>query len=192
MNRIFLVFCLCGAAYAGTLEDYAAGRGGLRALLERQPLFILTPSYQGSVSLAYQRGTPGKDAPKKRELHFTAFTPDGSLHGEPDCPYPKLPAVVEAHSFGGHGFGTGVFAFADSAPTVERLSGCATLKDLLAAVPGLVRVFSEDDARPGYWFNWFYLADNGQLQVVLLTAGDDADGRLVRMEIWTGSIPPRK
>lgn len=192
MNRAFFVLLFCGAAFAGTLDDYAAGRGRLRALLEREPLFILTPSYQGSVSLAYHRGPREKDAPKKRDLHFTAFTPDGSHYGEPDCPHPELPAIVEATPLKGHGFGTGVFAFSESAPAVERLSGCATLKDLRESVPNLVHVFSEEETLPGYWFNWFYLADDGQIHVTLLSVGTDADGKLVCMEIWTGTIPQRK
>lgn len=188
----FLLFLFCGAAFAGTLADYAAGHGSLHALLEREPLFILTPSYQGSVSLAYHRGAREKDAPTKRDLHFTGFTPDGSRYGEPDCPHPKLRAIVEATPLKDHGFGTGAFAFSAFSPAVDRLSDCATLNDLRAAVPHLVRVSSEGGVRPGYWFNWFHLAEDGQIQVVLLTAGDDADGKLVRMEIWTGSIPPRK
>ncbi len=192
MNRAFLVLLICGAAFAGTLEDYASGRGSLHALLTRESLFILTPSYQGSVSLVYHRGPHEKDAPKKRVLHFTAFIPDGSHYGETDCPQPKLPTIVEATPLKDHGFGTGVFAFSESAPTTEQLSGCATLKDLRVAVPDLVRIFSEDETHPGYWFNWFNLADDGQIQVVLLTAGDDADGKLVHMKIWTGTIPPRK
>jgi len=192
MKRMLLAILLCGAAIAGPPEEYAAGRGSLKALLQNEPLFLLTPTYKGSVSLVHHHGPCDRDAPKKRELHFTAFTPDGSRYGEPDCPHPKLPAIVEASPLEGHGFSTGVFAFKESAPAIERLAGCTSLKDLRAAVPDLIRVFSEDETRPGYWFNWFYLADDGQIHVVLLTAGDDADGKLNRMEIWTGILPPRK
>ena len=192
MKRAIIILLLCSAALAGTPEEYASGRGSLRALLQEMPLFILTPTYKGTVSLVHQRGTRAKDAPTKRDLHFTAFTPDGSRYGEPDCPQPKLPAIIEASPLEGHGFSTRTIAFSETAPTVARLSDCTTLKELRIAVPDLVRVFSEDETHPGYWFNWFYLADDGQLQVVLLTAGDDPDGKLVRMEIWTGTIPPRK
>ncbi len=155
VKRAIFILLLSSAALAGTPEEYAAGRGSLRALLQNEPLFILTPTYKGTVSLVHHRGTRDKGAPTKRDLHFTAFTPDGSRYGDPDCPHPKLPAVVEASPLEGHGFSTGVFAFSESAPTADRLSGCTTLKDLRAVVPDLVRVFSEDETRPGYWFNWF-------------------------------------
>lgn len=192
MKRAIIILLVCGAALAGKPEEYAAGRGNLRALLQNEPLFILTPTYKGTVSLVHHRGTRDKEAPTKRILHFTAFTPNGSRYSEPDCPHPKLPAIVEVFPLEGHGFSTGAFAFSGSAPSAERLAGCTTLKDLRAAVPDLVRVFSEDETHPGYWFNWFELADDGQLRITLLTVGDDSDGKLVRIEIWTGTIPQRK
>jgi hypothetical protein len=192
MKRMLLAILLCNAAIAGSPEQYAAGRGSLKALLQNEPLFLLTPTYKGSVSLVHHHDPRDKDVPKQRELHFTAFAPDGSRYGEPDCPHPKLPAVFEASPLEGHGYSTDVFAFSESAPAVERLAACTTLKDLRAAVPNLVHVFSEDEARPGYWYNWFYLADDGQLHVTLLSVGDDENGKLIRMEIWAGTIPLRK
>lgn len=192
---VVLTLLLAGGVGAGTLEEYAAGRGNLRSLLERHALFILTPSYQGSVSLVYHRGPRKKDAPKKRDLHFTAFTPDAARYGETDCPKPKLPAILEATPLEDHGFGTGVVAFSESAPAVERLSRCTTLKDLQAEVPGLVHhSLDEEEAKEddtsGFWFNWFQLEKDGQVQVVMLDVHNDAEGRLISMEIWTGTLPP--
>jgi hypothetical protein len=192
MKRALIIIWLCGAAVAGTPEEYAAGQGSLGALLKNQPLFILTPAYKGTVSLVHHRGARDKEAPAKRDLNFTAFTPDGSRYGEPDCPKPKLPAIVEASPLEGHGFGTGIFAFSESAPSVKQLSDCTTLKELRKTVPGLIRDSSEGETQRGYSFNWFHLTADGQLHVTLLEAGADADGKLVRVEIWTGTIPPPK
>ncbi len=192
MKRALLLLLLSGAALGGAVEDYAAGHGNLHALLKNESLFVLTPSYKGTVSLVHHQGSRDKDAPTKRDLNFTAFTPDGSRYGEPDCPHPKLPAVIETTPLDGHGFGTGTFAFSGTAPTVKNLIACTTLKDLKKAVPELVRVYSEDSVHPGYWFNWFHLADDGRLQVLLLRVVDDADGKLELMEIWSGILPPDK
>jgi len=78
MKRMLLTILFCGAAIAGTPEHYAAGRGSLKALLENEPLFHLTQTYKRSVSRVHHHGPRDKDASKERELHFTAFTPDGS------------------------------------------------------------------------------------------------------------------
>ncbi|HET6408205.1 MAG TPA: hypothetical protein VFG14_10025, partial [Chthoniobacteraceae bacterium] len=78
-----------------------------------------------------------------------------------------------------------------AAPAVGQLTACRTLQDLQAAVPNLIHVSSENEDRPGYWFNWFSLADDGRIHVVLLTAGDDAEGKLKSLEIWSGTLPPR-
>ena len=182
----------CGASVAGTLEEYASGQGGLESLLKNEQLFVLTPSYKGKAALVYQRGTSDNEPPSERELHFTAFTPDGSRYSEPDSPHPKLPAIVEATPLEGHGFGTGEFAYRADAPSVESLSDCKTLKELFVAVPGLVRVSSEGSELPEYFFNWFSLSKEGLLNVVLLSVECGPKGTLKRVEIWRGILPPSK
>lgn len=192
MKTALLLVILCGASLAGTLEDYAAGQGRLESLLNNQQLFILTPSYKGKATLVYQRDTKDKEFPSERELHFTAFTPDGSRYGEPDCPHPKLPAIVEATPLDGHGFGTGAFAYLEDAPTIESLSGCTTIKELKDAVPDLVRVYSEGPELPEYFFNWFSLSKEGLLNVVLLSVECGPKGTLKQVKIWRGTLSPSK
>jgi hypothetical protein len=188
---LFLVL-LCGASLAGSLEEYAAGQGRLESLLKNEQLFILTPSYKGKATLVYQRDTKDKESPAERELHFTAFTPDGSRYSEPDCPHPKLPAIVEATPLDGHGFGTGAFAYSADAPTIESLSGCTTIKELKEAVPDLVRVSSEGPELPEYFFNWFSLSKEGLLNVVLLSVECGPKGTLKQVKIWRGTLSPSK
>jgi hypothetical protein len=100
-------FVLINSANSDTLEHDAIGSAGLRTLLrnealgtraltppEKQPYFILTPSYSGTVSLAYYRGTI-QETTKKRNIHFVAFTRATAFYDEPDCRQPRLPAIFE-------------------------------------------------------------------------------------------------
>jgi hypothetical protein len=75
---------------------------------------------------------------------------------------------------------------------VKRLSACKTLNALKLSVPNLVSVFDEENPHPGVWYNWFRLADDGRLKVVLLKAVNRDSGALTSMEIWSGTLAPRK
>lgn len=200
-----LLLMLSWPAYAETLGQEAMGRASLGMLLgnrligaesqippEKQPFFILAPSYSGSVVLSYHWGT-GEGAAKKRDIQFSAFTRATDHYDEPDCAKPRIPAIFEFIKDVWGKLTYGEFAFsAKSIPSVKRLAACKTLNDLETVIPGLVSVFDEDNPHSGVWYNWFTLTDIAQLKVVLLKARNDAQGRLTSMEIWDGTLSPQK
>jgi len=198
----FLVSVLSGFACAETLGQDAMGSGKLDMLLrsdamgvispEKQPYIILAPSYGGTVSLAYHRGTV-EDVVNKRNIHFDAFTSATAHYDEPDCPKPRLPTIFEfiKDIEGKPSYGEFAF-FAKSIPSVHRLSACKTLDALKSAIPGLVSAFDEDNPDAGVWYNWFTLVNNGKLNVILLKARNDGHGWLTSMDIWDGNLSPQK
>lgn len=204
---VFLISVLPNSACAEGLGEGAMGRRSLRALLrhqstsdnaqtvdmaQKQPYFILTPHYNGTVSLAYRRGASG-DISKKRNIYFNAFTRATAFYDEPDCPKPHIPAIFEfvKDVWGKPTYGEFAF-FSKSPPSIKCLSASKTLKDLESVVPDIVSAFDEENPRPGVWYNWFNLTDEGKLRVTLLKAVNNADGRLDTMDIWDGTLSPQR
>lgn len=205
-RHAFLILVFSNSAWADTLDQDAMGSGSLRSLLrkdpmqtmpqsgevlEKQPYFILTPPYGGSVSLAYHRGALEGGSDKKRAIRFDAFTRATAHYDEPDCPLPRLPMIVEFTKdiWGKPTIGEIAF-LSRSIPSVGHLSGCRTFRQLKSAVPNLVSIFDEDDAHAGFWYNWFKLTDEGEIEVLLLKATHEESGNLPKMEIWTGTLDP--
>jgi hypothetical protein len=191
-KRAIVGLLFCSVALARNPEQSSAGSGKLDRLLSPHAFLMLASAYKGTVTLAYHDGPRKKDAPTKRNLHSNAFTHDASSHSETDCPCPRLPAVFEAKSINGHGYGGDTLTFSGRAPNLHRLMECWTVTELRETVPHLVRINVEDGDAPAYWYNWFHLDEDAKMHVTLLRAGNDSKGKLVRMEIWKGVLLPQK